>query len=77
MPGKNLPILIPQLRGGEPYDRYLAALLAAANSRGHPVANRTQLAELALNRLGATWGIKAPRRARPVGANQHGEPQAK
>lgn len=66
------PILLPPIRGEEPYDRWLDALAARAGAPG-----RTQLVEAALAHLAASLGLPPPpRRMRPRGTNRFGEPKS-
>jgi hypothetical protein len=62
------------LRCDPAYVDFLGELEREARERGHAARGRSAVAELACNLLGLQWGIKAPRRVRPMGANQHGEP---
>jgi hypothetical protein len=63
------------LRCESAYLRYLDRLEREARKRGHTTKGRSAAVELACNLLGLQWGLKAPRRVRPMGANQHGEPR--
>lgn len=59
------------LRGTAQYEQFLERLRQKAK-----LANRSELVEVALAHLGWHHGILAPRRCRPLGANQYGEPES-
>ena len=59
------------LPGEAEYGKYLDRLIEEAQKHGHPVKTRTGIVELCLNMVRAQWGLDAPRRAKPFGANQY------
>ena len=67
--------VVPQLYGTPEYAAWVESMLAEARARGHDAAGPTDLADLALSRLGRAWKIPAPRRSRPRGTNRFGEPK--
>jgi hypothetical protein len=68
------PILVA-LHGSDQYARFLDRLLKLVQRTRPAIRTRTQLADLALAELGFREGLRAPRRCRPLGANQYGEPE--
>jgi hypothetical protein len=74
MPGTPQPALV-LLRGTPEYGRFLDKLQEAARKGGYPaIRNRTQLIDAAVCHFAIRFDMRPPTRARPLGANQHGDP---